>query len=215
MVSAASMGKFMNERGFLGPLHGTSAKTGKGCGQIREGIMQTIDWKSIPETTSPALYGRMKQEIVSLRDSALVLIRLAELKQRMEMTLRGENFELAELEAVVSLLVGPGMPQRRDSGGFILLRPEVLSRYAPPWCGRCGNIRRSWVASVRTNCWPEIWIARISNACRAMTRRRCCTPCRRHSPAGRGVVLAFGSCVLLQPERINGFAILRAVFYSH
>jgi hypothetical protein len=29
------------------------------------------------------------------------LIRLGELKQRMEMTLRGESFELAELEAVV------------------------------------------------------------------------------------------------------------------
>lgn len=92
--------------------------------------MQAIDWKSIPETTSPALYRRLKQEILSLRDSGLVLIRLAELKQRMEMTLRGENFELAELEAVVSLLAGPGMIQRLDFGGFILLRPEVLSRYS-------------------------------------------------------------------------------------
>ena len=36
--------------------------------------------------------------------------------------------ELAELEAVVSLLAGPGMIQRLDFGGFILLRPEVLSR---------------------------------------------------------------------------------------
>jgi len=130
VVSAASMKKFMNERGFLGALHEMSAKTGKGCDQLREAIVQAIDWKSIPETTSPALYHRLKQEILSLRDSGLVLIRLAELKQRMEMTLRGENFELAELEAVVSLLAGPGMIQRLDFGGFILLRPEVLSRYA-------------------------------------------------------------------------------------
>ena len=34
---------------------------------------------------------------MSLRDSGLVLIRLAELKQRMEMTLRGENFELGRV----------------------------------------------------------------------------------------------------------------------
>ena len=68
--------------------------------------MQAIDWKSIPETTSPALYHRLKQEILGLRDSGLVLIRVAELKQRMEMTLGGENFELAELEAVVGLLAG-------------------------------------------------------------------------------------------------------------
>jgi hypothetical protein len=83
-----------------------------------------------PETTSPALYYRMKREILSLRDSGLVLIRLAELKQRMEMTLRGENFELAELEAVVSLLAGPAMIQRLGFGGFILLRPEVLTQTA-------------------------------------------------------------------------------------
>jgi len=89
-----------------------------------------MDWQSIPETTSPALYHRLKHEILSLRDSGLVLIRLAELKQRMEMTLRNTNFELSELEAVVGLLAGPGMIQRLDFGGFILLRPEVLSRYA-------------------------------------------------------------------------------------
>ncbi|MDX2039609.1 MAG: DUF4365 domain-containing protein [Acidobacteriota bacterium] len=41
-----------------------------------------------------------------------------------------EHFELAELQTVVGLLAGPGMIQRVDFGGFILLRPEVLSRYA-------------------------------------------------------------------------------------
>ncbi|MCY2995674.1 MAG: DUF4365 domain-containing protein, partial [Planctomycetota bacterium] len=130
VVSAASMEKFIQECGFRGALHVTSAKTGEGCDQLRDAIVRAIDWQSIPETTSPALYHRLKQEILSLRDSGLVLIRLAELKQRMELTLRGENFALAELEAVVGLLAGPGMIQRLDFGGFILLRPEVLSRYA-------------------------------------------------------------------------------------
>nr|MDQ3011706.1 hypothetical protein [Acidobacteriota bacterium] len=50
--------------------------------------------------------------------------------QRMELALLGERFELAELQTVVGLLAGPGMIQRVDFGGFILLRPEVLSRYA-------------------------------------------------------------------------------------
>jgi hypothetical protein len=100
--------KFMGERGFRGLLHETSAKTGEGRDTLREAIVQAIDWKSIPETTSPVLYHRMKQEILGPRDSGLVLIRLAELNQRMEMTLRGENFELAELEAVLSLLAGSG-----------------------------------------------------------------------------------------------------------
>ena len=130
VVSAASVEKFMTARGFLGPLHVTSAKTGEGCDALREAIVQAIDWRGIPETTSPALYHRLKQEILRLRDSGLVLLRLSELKQRMEMSLHEEPFELAELTAVVGLLAGPGMIQRLDFGGFILLRPEVLSRYA-------------------------------------------------------------------------------------
>jgi hypothetical protein len=130
VVSDASMKKFMTERGFLEPLHLTSAKTGDGCDALHVAIVEAIDWQGIPETTSPVLYHRMKQEILALRDQGLVLIRLAELKQRMEMTLGAERFSLAHLETVVGLLAGPGMIQRLEFGGFILLRPEVLSRYA-------------------------------------------------------------------------------------
>ncbi len=130
VVSANRMKKFMTERGFVQPLHLTSALTGEGCKELRASIVEAIDWKSIPKTTSPALYHRLKQEILLLRDSGFVLLRLAELNQRMEMTLRDEEFETSELEAVVGLLSGPGMIQRLDFGGFILLRPEVLSRYA-------------------------------------------------------------------------------------
>ena len=43
MVNAASMKKFMGGRGFVGPLHETSAKTGKGCDQLSEAIVQAID----------------------------------------------------------------------------------------------------------------------------------------------------------------------------
>lgn len=129
-VSANSMNKFIIERGFVQPLHLTSALTGEGCEQLRQAILDAIDWQSIPETTSPALYHRLKQEILNLRDNGLVLLRLSELNQRMEMTLRDEEFEASELDAVVGLLAGPGMIQRLDFGGFILLRPDVLSRYA-------------------------------------------------------------------------------------
>ena len=130
VVSDASIQKFMNERGFHQPLHLTSAKTGEGCESLRNAIVMAIDWQSIPQTTSPALYHRMKQEIINLRDKGHVLMRLAELKQHMDLTLREENFKPEELNSVVSLLSGPGMIQRLDFGGFILLRPEVLSRYA-------------------------------------------------------------------------------------
>jgi hypothetical protein len=41
-----------------------------------------------------------------------------------------KRFDDKELSAVLTLQAGPGMIQRLDFGGFILLRPEVLSRYA-------------------------------------------------------------------------------------
>ena len=97
------------------------------------------------------LYHRLKQEILRLRDSGFVLIRLAELKQRMEVTLRGEDFELAELEAVVGLLPGPGMIQRLDFGGFILPRPEVLSAWSPGPGLRRPTARSILPAFVRRN----------------------------------------------------------------
>jgi hypothetical protein len=124
VVGDAGMKKFMAERGFREPLHLTSAKTAAGCEALRDAIVEAIGWKTIPTTTSPALYHRMKQEILSLRDSGLVLIRLAELKQRIELAFGGESFEIAQLEAVLTLMSGPGMIQRLDFGGFILLRPR-------------------------------------------------------------------------------------------
>ena len=130
VVSQASMNKFMDERGFVGGLHETSAKTGEGCDKLRETIIKAIDWQNIPKTTSQALYHRMKQEVLKLRDGGPVLIRWDALKQSMEMALLAERFKFEELETVVSLLSGPGMIQKVDFGGFILLRPEVLSRYA-------------------------------------------------------------------------------------
>lgn len=63
--SAASMKRLMWERLFLGPLRVTSAKSGEGCDQLREAIVQAIDWKNILETTSPALYHRMKRELLN------------------------------------------------------------------------------------------------------------------------------------------------------
>jgi len=124
------MKKFMGGRGFRCLLHETSVKTGKGCDQLRRAIVQAIDWKSIPETTSPALYHRLKQEILRLRDSGLVLIGLAELNQRMEMTLRGENFELAELEAVLSLLAGSGSLWGVTFDRWVLPRLERINACA-------------------------------------------------------------------------------------
>jgi WD40 repeat protein len=130
VVSAGAIERFMEERGFRPPLHYTSARTGEGCEELRSAIVSAIDWNDIPQTTSPAIYEQIKREILRLRDSGIVLIRLSELKQRIDLLFPEDTIDLAALKAVITLLSSPGMIQRLDFGSFILLRPEVLSRYA-------------------------------------------------------------------------------------
>ena len=43
---------------------------------LRDAIGQAIGWRSISEITSPAVYHRLKREMLSLRGSDLVLSRL-------------------------------------------------------------------------------------------------------------------------------------------
>jgi len=133
VVSRKSVESFMRERGFVPSLHETSARTGEGCGALRDSIVAAIEWENIPITTSRTLYHQMKEEVLKLRDNpddGPAIIRLAELKQRMEFALPGVSFTPAELQTVVGLLAGPGMVQNAGFGDVILLRPELLSRYA-------------------------------------------------------------------------------------
>jgi WD40 repeat protein len=104
VMSSESVKRFMAERHFQGDLHLTSAMTGQGCVELAAKIAEAIDWDSLAVTSSPGLYRRMKEEILRLRDSGIVLLRMAELKQRMELALQEESFDPAQLETVVGLL---------------------------------------------------------------------------------------------------------------
>ncbi len=130
VVSEASLERFMEERGFRAPLHRTSAKSGAGCEELCQAIVDAIDWDRLPVTTSLALYQRMKEEILRLRDGGMVLIRLSELNQRLETLLADRPFTPDELGTALKHLARPGMVQPLDFGGFVLLQPEILSRYA-------------------------------------------------------------------------------------
>lgn len=103
---------------------------GSGTSRTVDACIEAIDWDSLPITTSLTLYHRMKEEILRLRDAGTVLIRLPELNQRLELLLPDHTFTPDQLRAALKHLEGPGMIQPLEFGGFILLRPEVLSRYA-------------------------------------------------------------------------------------
>ena len=64
-VSRAQVETFAKERGFAGYLE-TSAKENIGCEELKTAIIELIDWDQMTKRTSPALFKRLKEEIVRL-----------------------------------------------------------------------------------------------------------------------------------------------------
>jgi small GTP-binding protein len=129
MVSSSSIEQFRTERGFAEFLE-TSAITGDGCDQLREAIIQNINWNDIPYTSSPRIFKLLKEEIIKLKDEGKVLLRIVELKQQLEIRQPNEAFTIEELRAVVGLLASPGIVWQLEFGDFVLLRPERINSYA-------------------------------------------------------------------------------------
>ncbi|MCP4687620.1 MAG: DUF4365 domain-containing protein, partial [Desulfobacterales bacterium] len=129
MVSRKSIDKFAMERQYTHFME-TSALTGEGCNQLRNAILGNIDWNTIPWTASPRIFKLLKDEIFKMRDEGVALLRMVELKQRLELRLPDETFTLEELRAVTGLLAGPGIVWRLEFGDFILLQPERINSYA-------------------------------------------------------------------------------------
>ncbi len=129
MVSKQSIEEFQTERGFSAYLE-TSAQTGAGCDDLRQVIIQNIDWDSIRWTATTQTFKTLKEEIIKLRDEGKVLLRMVELKQQLELRLTDETFTMEELRAVVGLLSGPGLVWKLEFGDFMLLQPERINAYS-------------------------------------------------------------------------------------
>jgi small GTP-binding protein len=130
-VSRTQIEAFKNERGYLQLLE-TSAKTGKSCYELKQAILDGIRWENIPWRSSPLLFKRLKEEIISLKDEGRVLMRFNELRETLQLRLSGEvaRFTDEELKAVVSLLSGPGVVWELKFGSWVLLQPERINAYA-------------------------------------------------------------------------------------
>ena len=129
MVSRSSLDEFRQQRNFAGYFE-TSALLGTGCAELRQAIVESIDWDNVPWTASPRIFKLLKDAIIKLKDEGTVLLRLVELKQRLELRLPGESFTIDELTAVIGLLAGPGVVWRLGFGDYVLLQPERINAYA-------------------------------------------------------------------------------------
>lgn len=136
-VSRKSMEEFLNRwrDGMISPYHlrsyvETSALTGHGCEELRNEIADRIDWGAIPWVASPRIFKLLKDAVLQMRDDGIVLLRMNELKQQLELRLDSNRFEMDELETVVQLLARPGIVRRLKFGDIVLLQPEWINKYA-------------------------------------------------------------------------------------
>ena len=129
--SRSQLEAFAQERGYPSYLE-TSAKTGAGCDELKQAILEGIRWENIPWRTSPRVFKRLKEEIIRFRDEKRVLMRFNELRDSLRLRMAGEaeRFSDAELKAVIGLLAGPGAVWELKFGTWVLLQPERINAYA-------------------------------------------------------------------------------------
>jgi small GTP-binding protein len=130
-VSRTEVEKFATEQRFQAFLE-TSAKMNLGCAELKQAIVDGIDWEKIPCRTTELLFKRLKEEIIRLKDEGRVLLRFNELREALQLRLSGEfkRFANEELRAVLTLLAGPGVVWELAFGSWVLLQPERINAYA-------------------------------------------------------------------------------------
>jgi small GTP-binding protein len=135
IVSRKKLDEFRKQHGLAAFLQ-TAAKSGKGCDDLKDVIARHIPWDRLPWTATTQLFKSLKEAIVEIKaksaddETQPSVVRLAELRQRLQLMRPGEDFTEAELRAVVGLLEGQGLIKALAFGDFVLLHPERVNGYA-------------------------------------------------------------------------------------
>ena len=115
MVSQRDVETYRDVRGYSDYVK-TSAKTDESCGELRGLIAKHVPWERLPWTSTTKLFKALKDAIIRIKDEGIVLARIAELRQRLQLEWE-EPVEEEALRAVVGLLAGQGIAQKLDFGG--------------------------------------------------------------------------------------------------
>ena len=128
-ISKDKLEQYCNARGYSTFID-TAAKTGDGCEKLKEMVADHIPWERLPWTATSQLFKTFKDTIIHIKEKEIVLARISELRQRLQLELKDEIIEEKDLRAVVGLLAGQGIVQKLDFGDFVLLQPEQINNYA-------------------------------------------------------------------------------------
>ncbi len=138
-LGKTKLDRFCQQHGFADWLI-TSAKNGRNCSDAENGgkpsnlkqlIADRIPWDKLPWTATPRLLAELKSALLKMRATTDIrLLRFAELAQRLEQTLPGEQFGESDVRTAVSLLANHGLARSLKFGDLVLLQPELLNGYA-------------------------------------------------------------------------------------
>jgi hypothetical protein len=128
MISQRDVDDYQRAHGYSGYL-ATAAKTDDRCNELKGLIAGHVPWEHLPWTATTKLFKALKEAIIRIKDDGIVLTRIAELRQRLELE-SGEPVDETALRAVVGLLAGQGIVQSLAFGDWVLLQPEQINNYA-------------------------------------------------------------------------------------
>jgi hypothetical protein len=128
-ISAKRFDEYVKEHNLAGFLT-TGAKSGEGCDDLKTAIAKHIPWDRMPWTATSRVFKTLKDAILKQTEGDTPLVRLAELRTRLELQLHEEKVDEADLRAVAGLMQGQGVIQAIAFGDFLLLQPEWINRYA-------------------------------------------------------------------------------------
>ncbi|MEA3281062.1 MAG: DUF4365 domain-containing protein [Euryarchaeota archaeon] len=129
MISQSKVDQYQKEHGYSAFLN-TAAKTDDGCADLKTLIAEHIPWERLPWTATSRLFKTLKDAIIRIKEEEIVMTRISELRQRLQLELPDESISEDKLRAVVGLLAGQGVIQKIDFGDFVLLQPEQINNYA-------------------------------------------------------------------------------------
>jgi GTPase SAR1 family protein/uncharacterized CHY-type Zn-finger protein len=128
-VSRGKVDQYCGDKNYTTYLD-TAAKTGDGCQRLIAAIAANIPWERLPWTASSLMFKTLKDAIVQIKTGGTVLVRVSELRQRLQLQLEDKTVNEDQLRAVVGLLAGQGIIRKLDFGDFVLLQPEYINNYA-------------------------------------------------------------------------------------
>ena len=121
--------RFCREHGYAEYIE-TSALDGTNCEALREAIVRCVPWEGIAWATSAEIFHLLREEIVTMKEEGITLLRPRELAGELRLRLPEETFTEDDLRTVVHLLGSAGVVWQLAFGDFVLLQPEIVSSYS-------------------------------------------------------------------------------------